>query len=114
MVVEKVLLKVSSIKGSMRFRKKGKLSPRFIGPFEVYHRIGEVAYKLPFPPRLLSVHLVFNISMLQKYDGNSSYVLDFSTIQLDGDFIYDVELVAIFEQRVQKLRSKDIASVNIQ
>ena len=52
--------------GVMRFGKKGKLSPHFIGPFEILERIGEVAYKLALPPSLASVHNVFHVSMLKK------------------------------------------------
>ena len=64
MVGEKVLLKVSPMKGVIRSGKRGRLSPRFIGPFEVLQRIGEVAYKLALPPSLSSVHPVFHVSML--------------------------------------------------
>ena len=67
MVGERVLLKVSSMKGVMRFGKKGKLSPRYIGPFKIVERIGEVAYQLALPPGLSGVHPVFHISMLKKY-----------------------------------------------
>ncbi|XP_070022577.1 uncharacterized protein [Nicotiana sylvestris] len=110
----KVLLKVSPLKGVMRFRKKGKLSPRYIRPFEVFQRIGEVAYKLSLLPSLSSVHPLFHVSMLRKYVGDPSHVLDFSTIQLDCDLAYDVEPVAIFGRQVTKLRSKDIALVKVQ
>ncbi|XP_070045118.1 uncharacterized protein [Nicotiana tomentosiformis] len=106
MVGKRVLLKVSPMKGVMRFGKKVKLSPRYIGPFDVLHRIGEVAYKVALPPSLSSVHLMFHVSMLQKYVGDPSHVLDFSTIQLDGDLIYDVELVAILGRQVSKLEVK--------
>ena len=61
MVGERVLLKVSPMKGVMRFGKKGKLSPRYIGPFEIVERIGEVAYQLALPPGLSGVHHVFHI-----------------------------------------------------
>ncbi|XP_070013731.1 uncharacterized protein [Nicotiana sylvestris] len=114
MVGEKVLLKVSPMKGVMRFGKKGMLSPRFIGPFEVLWRIGEVAYELALPPRLSSVYPVFHVSMLRKYIGDPSHVLDFSTVQLDDYLTYDVEPVAILVRQVRKLRSKDIASVKVQ
>ncbi|XP_070032237.1 uncharacterized protein [Nicotiana tomentosiformis] len=110
---EKVLLKVSPMKGVMRFRKKGKLSLRYIGHFEVIQRIGEVGYKLALPPSLSSVHPLFHISMLRKYVSDLSYVLDFSIVQLDGDLSYDVEPVAILDWQVRKLRSKDIASAKI-
>ncbi|XP_070028921.1 uncharacterized protein [Nicotiana sylvestris] len=79
-VGEKVLLNVSPMKGVMRFGKKGKLSPRFIGPLKVFRRIGEVAYELALPPSLSSVHSVFHVSMLRKYIGDPSHVLDFITV----------------------------------
>ncbi|XP_070045188.1 uncharacterized protein [Nicotiana tomentosiformis] len=87
----KVLLRVSPMKGVMRFRKKGKLIPRYIGIFELLERVGDVAYRLALPPSLSGVHPVFHVSMLQKYYGDSSHILDFNTIQLDGDLTYDVE-----------------------
>ncbi|XP_070028901.1 uncharacterized protein [Nicotiana sylvestris] len=105
--LEKV--KVSPMKGVMRFGKKGKLSPRSIGLFEVLQRTGEVDFELALPPSLSSVHPVFLVSMLQKYIGDLSHVLDFSMVQLDGDLTYDVDPAAILEHQVQKLRSKDIA-----
>ncbi|XP_070032377.1 uncharacterized protein [Nicotiana tomentosiformis] len=114
MVGEKVLLKVFPIKGVMRFEKKGKLSPRHISHFEVLERIGEVAYNLALPPSLSGVHPMFHVSMLLKYYGDLSHVLYFSTVQLDGNLTYDVESVAILDRQVQKLRSKNIASMNVQ
>ncbi|XP_070025720.1 uncharacterized protein [Nicotiana sylvestris] len=102
------------MKGVMRFRKKGKLSPRYIGPFEILKRIGEVAYKLALLPSLSAVHPVFHVSMLRKYYGDPSHVLDFITIQLDKDLTYIKESVAILDRQVRKLRSKNIASVNVQ
>ncbi|XP_019261852.1 PREDICTED: uncharacterized protein LOC109239725 [Nicotiana attenuata] len=82
MVGEKVLLRVSPMKGVMRFGRKGKLIPRYIGPFEVLARVGEVAYKLALPPSLSRIHLVFHVCMLRKYYSDPSHVLDFSTIEI--------------------------------
>jgi len=101
------------MKDVMRFGKKEKLSPWYIGPFEVLRRIGKVAYELSLPPSLSGVHPVFHVSMLWKYVGDPSHVLDFNTVQLDGDLTYDVKLVAILDWQVRKLRSKDIASVKV-
>ncbi|XP_070013705.1 uncharacterized protein [Nicotiana sylvestris] len=95
MVGENVLLKVSPMKGIMSFRKKGKLIPRFIGPFEVLRRVGEVAYELALPPSLSGVHPVFHVSMLRRYHADLSHVLDFCTIQLDERFGYEEERIAI-------------------
>ena len=61
-----VFLKVSPTKGVRRFGIKGKLSPRYVGPFEILERIGVVAYRLALPPSLDKVHNVFHVSMLRK------------------------------------------------
>ncbi|XP_070011045.1 uncharacterized protein [Nicotiana sylvestris] len=114
MVGERFLLRVSPTKGVMRFGKKGKLSPRFIGPFEVLWRVGEIAYKLALLPSLAGVHPVFHVSMLQKYHSDPSHVLDFSSVQLDKDLSYVEELVAILDRKIRKLGSKNIASVKVQ
>ena len=76
--------------------------------------IGVVAYKLALPPSLSSVHPILHVYMLQKYVGDPSHVLDFSTVQLDGYLTNEVEPMAIFGRQVRKLRSKDIALVKVQ
>ncbi|XP_070046654.1 uncharacterized protein [Nicotiana tomentosiformis] len=114
MVGERVLLRVSPMKGVIRFGKKGKLSPRYIRTFENLDWICEVAYKFALPPRLYVVHPVFHVSMLRRYYGDPSHVLDFSTVQLVEDLTYIEELVAILDIQVLKLRSKNIALVKIQ
>ncbi|XP_070032199.1 uncharacterized protein [Nicotiana tomentosiformis] len=95
MVGERVLLRVSPMKGVMRFRKKGELSPLYIYPFKIPERVGEVAYKHSLTPSLSGVHSVFHVSMLQKYYGDPSLVLDFSSLQLDKDLTYDEEPMTI-------------------
>ncbi|XP_070029511.1 uncharacterized protein [Nicotiana sylvestris] len=114
MVGEGFLLRVSPIKGIMRFGKKVKLSPWFIGPFKVLRRVGKVVYELVLPPSLVGVHPVFYVSMLRKYHSDSSHVLDFSFVQLDKDLSYIEELVAIIDRQVRKSRSKNNASVKVQ
>ncbi|XP_070054852.1 uncharacterized protein [Nicotiana tomentosiformis] len=114
MVGEKVRLKISPMKGVLRFGKKGKLSPRYIRPFEILKKIGEVAYHLALPTILSSVHPVFHVSMLRKYVGDPSHILDFSKVQLGSDLTYDVESVAILDRQVRKLRSKSIETVRVQ
>ncbi|XP_070029187.1 uncharacterized protein [Nicotiana sylvestris] len=114
MVGERVLLRVSPMKGVMRFGNIGKLSPRFIGPFEILRHVGEFAYKLALPPSLEGVHLVFLVSMLRRYHGDPSHVLGFSLVQLDKDISYIEESVTILDMLVRKLRWKNIASVKVQ
>ncbi|XP_016488800.1 uncharacterized protein LOC107808748 [Nicotiana tabacum] len=101
MVGEKVLLTVSPMNGVMHFGKKVKLSARFIGPFEIFERAGEVAYRLAFLPSLSGVHLAFHVSMLWKYHEDNSHVYDFSTVQLDENLAYEEEPVAILAREVR-------------
>uniref|UniRef100_A0A1S4ARM3 Tf2-1-like SH3-like domain-containing protein n=1 Tax=Nicotiana tabacum TaxID=4097 RepID=A0A1S4ARM3_TOBAC len=110
---EKVFLKVSPTKDVIRFGRKGKLSPRFSGPFEVFQRVGKVAYKLALPPSLLVVHLVFHISILRKYNKDKLYELDFGTVHLDEKLAYEEEPVAILDRQVWKLMSKEIILVRV-
>ena len=70
-----VFLKVSLKKGIVQFGKKGKLAPRYVGPFEVVQRIGEVAYRLVLTQQLSLVHDVFHVSMLRKYHPDPSHVI---------------------------------------
>ena len=111
---EQVLLKVSPMKGVMRFGKQGKLSPRYIGPFEVLKRVGEVAYELAFPPGLSGVHPVFHVSMLKRYHGDGNYIIHWDSVLLDENLSYEEEPVAILNREIRKLRSREIASIKVQ
>jgi hypothetical protein len=112
-VGDNVFLKVSPTKGIFRFGKKGKLSPRFIVPFEILEKIGVVAYRLALPPNLSSIHLVFHVSMLRKYLSDPSHVLEVQLVELREDMSYEVQPVEIMDRQVRKLRSKDITSVKV-
>ncbi|WRX07830.1 Integrase zinc-binding domain - like 2 [Theobroma cacao] len=112
-VGDHVFLKVSPTKEVMRFGKKGQLSPRYIGPFEILERVGAVAYHLALPPDLSNIHLVFHVSMLRKYNPDPSHVIRYETIQLQDDLTYEEQPVAILDRQVKKLRSKDVASVKV-
>ena len=92
---EKVFLKVSPSKKVMRFRKKRKLSPRFIGPYEIIEKVGPVAYILALPLDLEKIHNVFHVSMLRRYRSDPSHVVSSETIELRPDLTYKEELVEI-------------------
>ena len=92
---EKVFLKVSPWKKVMRFRKKGKLSLRFIGPYEGIEKEGPVAYRLALPPELEKIHNVFHVSMLRSYMSDSSHIVSSETIELKQDLTYEEEPVEI-------------------
>ena len=98
---EKVFLKVSPWKKVMRFGKKGKLSPRFIGPYEVIEKVGSVAYRLTLPPELEKIHSVFHVSMLRRYRSDPSHVISTETIELRPDLTYEEELVEILAREVK-------------
>ncbi|KAL5559127.1 hypothetical protein UlMin_035338 [Ulmus minor] len=108
-----VFLKVAPMKGVMRFGKKGKLSPRYIGPFEILDRIGKVAYKLALPSELASVHNVFHVSMLRKYVSDPSHVLVSEPIEVREDLTYQEQPVQILDRKDKALRNKVIPLVKV-
>ena len=75
-VGDHVFLKVMPKKGVVRFDKRGKLSPRYIGPFETLERVGTVTYRLALPPSFSGAHAVFHVFMLRKYTPDSTHVVD--------------------------------------
>ncbi|WMV40810.1 hypothetical protein MTR67_034195 [Solanum verrucosum] len=101
------------MKGVMRFGKKGKLSPRYIGPYRIPKRIGNVAYELELPQELATVHLVFHISMLKKCMGDPSLVIPTEDIGIKDSLSYEEIPVQILDHLVRKLRTKEVASVNV-
>ena len=82
-VGDHVFLKVMPRRGVVRFGKRGKLSPRFIGPFEILERVGTFAYRLALPPSMSGVHEVFHVSMLRKYTPDPAHVVDWGQIEVD-------------------------------
>ncbi|KAJ9185061.1 hypothetical protein P3X46_004733, partial [Hevea brasiliensis] len=100
-VGEKVFLKVSPWKRIMRFGRKGKLSPRFIGPYEVLERVGPLAYRLALPPELEKIHNVFHVSMLRRYRSDPSHVLPVEEIEVNPDLTYEEEPIKILAYEVK-------------
>ena len=101
------------MKGVMCFRKKGKLSPRYIGPFEILERIGKIDYRLALPPELSLVHNVFHVSMLWKYVSDSSHILENELIEVHEDLEYDEQSVQILDWKDKTLRNKVIPLVKV-
>ena len=108
-----VFLKVSPRKGLMRFGKKGKLSPRYIGPFEILRRIGKLAYELVLPPNLQQVHNVFHVSMLRKYNPDARHIVEYEHVDIQPDLTYVEQPVRIIDQKEQVLRNKVIKLVRV-
>ena len=97
----------------LRFGKKEKLSPRYMGPYEIVERIGKVSYRLRFPLELTRIHDVFHVSMLQKYIVDHSHVLRDQPAELKEDLTYEERPVQIFDRKDQVLRNKVIPLVKV-
>ncbi|KAK8659638.1 hypothetical protein V6N13_029835 [Hibiscus sabdariffa] len=112
-VGDRVFLKVSPWKKVMRFGRKGKLSPRYIGPYEIVERVGPVAYRLLLPPELERIHDVFHVSMLRKYRSDSSHVMPVEEIELNPDLSYDEEPIEFLASDSKVLRGRTIELVKV-
>ncbi|XP_015165372.1 uncharacterized protein [Solanum tuberosum] len=97
----------------MRFGKKGKLSPRYIGPYKIIRIIGQVAYELELPQELSTVHPVFHVSMLWKCIGVPSRITHTKDVQVTRDLTYEEVPIAILDRQVKRLRNKEVASVKV-
>ena len=106
-------LKVSPIKGVMRFRKKEKLSPRYVGPYKILKRIDKVAYELELPSKLASLQPVFHISLLKKCMGDPASVVQLESVVVKDILSYEDVPIEILDRQVRRLRNKDNASVKV-
>ena len=112
-VGDHVFLKVMPKEGVVRFGKRGKLSSRYIRPFEILERVGTITYPLALPPSLSSVHEVFHVSMLWKYTLDLAHVVDWGKIIIDTDGTFEEGLVHIMDSRDQVLRCKTVRLVKV-
>ncbi|GJT82809.1 hypothetical protein Tco_1057151 [Tanacetum coccineum] len=107
------MLKVSPRKGVIRFRKRGKLNPWYIGPFKILERIGPVAYKLELPKELSNVHSTFYISNLKKCLSDKSLVIPMKELRLDDKLNFVEEPVEIMDREVKQLKQSRIPIVKV-
>ncbi|GJX12563.1 hypothetical protein Tco_0204321 [Tanacetum coccineum] len=112
-VGDKVMLKVAPWKGVMRFRKRGKLNPRYIGPFRIIERIGPVAYRLELPQELSRVHNVFHVCNLKKCLSDDTLVIPLEEIQLDDKLNFVEEPVEIMDREVKQLKRSRIPIIKV-
>ncbi|GJU07991.1 putative reverse transcriptase domain-containing protein [Tanacetum coccineum] len=112
-VGDRVLLKVSPWKGVVRFGKKGKLAPRYVGPFEIIERVGPVAYRLKLPQELSCVHDTFHVSNLKKCLAEPDVQVPLDEIEIDENLRFVEEPLEIVERDVKKLKRRRIPLVKV-
>ncbi|WMV18379.1 hypothetical protein MTR67_011764 [Solanum verrucosum] len=97
----------------MIFGKKGKLSPRYMGPYRILKRIGRMAYELELPTNLAAVHPVFHISLLKKYVCDLAFVMLLEIVAVKDSLSYEDVPIKILDHQVRRLRNKEVASVKV-
>ena len=107
-------MKISPFRGIVRFGKRGKFSPRYIGPYEILEKIGTRAYRLAITTCLSGIYDVFHVSMLQKYLPDASHVLQPDEAELDETLSYFEKPLQILDLKEKQLRTKTIPLVKIQ
>ncbi|GJU76370.1 putative reverse transcriptase domain-containing protein [Tanacetum coccineum] len=108
-----VMLKVSPWKGVIRFGKKGKLAPRYVGPFEILERVGPVAYRLRLPEELSGVHDTFHVSNLKKCLADASLHVPLDEIKVDKTLRFVEEPVEIMDREIKSLKRSRISLVKV-
>ncbi|WVZ58903.1 hypothetical protein U9M48_009123 [Paspalum notatum var. saurae] len=109
-----VYLRVSPMKGVHRLGVKGKLAPRYVGPFKIIEQCGPVAYRLELPPHLAAVHDVFHVSQLKKCLRVPEKVIDTSQIQIQPDLTYEEKPIKILDQKQRSTRRRTINFYKVQ
>ncbi|GJZ97208.1 putative reverse transcriptase domain-containing protein [Tanacetum coccineum] len=112
-VEDKVMLKVSPWKGVVRFGKRGKLNPRYVGPFKVLEKVGEVAYKLELPEELSRVHNTFHVSNLKKCYADEPLAVLLDGLHFDDKLQFVEEPVEIMDREVKRLKRSRIPLVKV-
>jgi len=108
-----VFLRVTPTIGIGRALKSRKLTPRFIGPYQITRRIGPAAYEITLPPQLANLHNVFHISQFRKYVADPTHVLEQYDVQVREDLTMGVRPVRILDYEVKQLRGKEIRTVKV-
>ncbi|GJX84122.1 putative reverse transcriptase domain-containing protein [Tanacetum coccineum] len=112
-VGDKVILKVSPWKGVIRFGKRGKLNPRYIGPFKILAKVGTLAYRLKLPEQLSRVHITFYVSNLKKCFVDEPLAIPLDEIQIDDKLNFIGEPVEIMDREVKRLKQSRIPIVKV-
>jgi len=108
-----VFLRVNLVTGVGRALKCRKLTPRFVGPFEIVEKVGVVAYRIALPPSLSNLHDVFHVSQLRKYVCDESHVIQVDELEVRDNLTVETWPVRIKDREVRRLRGKEIVLVKV-
>lgn len=106
-----IFLSISPTRGTIRFGRRGKLSPRYIWPFEILDKLGAVTHRLALPPNLKGVHNIFYVFQLRRYIADPSHVLDHSELKVGPNLTYSEQPVEILDRREKQLSHQTISLV---
>ncbi|GJY24503.1 hypothetical protein Tco_0398161 [Tanacetum coccineum] len=112
-VGDKVMLKVSPWKGIVRFGKRGKLNPMYVGPFKVIERVGTVAYKLELPQQLSRVHNTFYVSNLKKCLSDESLVILLEELRVDDKLHFMEKPIEVMDREIKQLKKGRIPIIKV-
>jgi len=104
---------VTPTTGIRRVLKSRKLTPRFIGPYQITRRIGAAAYEIALPLQLCNLHNVFHVSQLRKYIASPDHVLESDEVQVREDLTIPIGPVRILNTQVKQLRGKELKTVKV-
>ena len=97
----------------MKFSKKGKLTPRYVGIYKILKRVGKVAYELDLPAELAAVHLICDIFLFKKCVGHQASVVPLESVVVKDSLSYEDVLVQILDRQFRRLRNEEVASVKV-
>ncbi|XP_028078637.1 uncharacterized protein LOC114280459 [Camellia sinensis] len=108
-----VFIKVTPMKGHTHFGAKGKLAPRYIGPYKIIEKLSPVAYRVALPPTMEHMHNIFHVSMLRESLLDPQQVIELTQILVSDDYIYEERPIQVVSRHIKKLRNKEIPLVRV-